>query len=446
MGVGALTLALTFLPLVTGYALLQRWNWQQIVATGIYPASVFYGGFPLQIPRLLVLSLFALDLAFWLSLWAVSPLGEGPRSVFVAARHRLRRRRLLAHAPLVPVGALIVGARLYAEALSLSGAGATWFEPARLAGGDTSPAASWVYGESLLLTSLAACFGVHLSLLAGLARPGCRLRNMLLLLAAAAGLTAVARTLVQPLADGGLTRAMNASLDRAEATCPTAASAEPIEAAARLYAIFIRTTADTPGLRRLPAAWLPPTTTALPPLPVISDSGLAVVLRGDALPSGGERGGFEYRLRGDGTAIRWPGNVLPCPEARIFKGDRGLGWPRVLEAFGEIGEGPLTLAFRPAPLGRPLSLPGGPPLVLRLARQAAAGSANAPPPRLPLPFRRPLASASAPSGAEKNPAFTARQDPSLPQGEALRPPVARRSSPGAASGRRRAGALPPAGR
>ncbi|HHN74957.1 MAG TPA: hypothetical protein ENK10_06980, partial [Acidobacteria bacterium] len=180
MGIGAATLAMVFLPLVVGYALLQRLNWQQIVATGVYPASVFYAGFPLQIPRLLVLSLFAVDLAFWLGLLTLLPLDEGD-SVFIDARRRMRRRWLLAHAPVVPIAALLVGARLYAEALSLSGAGAAWFDAARLAGGGAPAAATWVHGESLLLVSLATCFLVHLALLAGLVRFGHWLRNMTLL-------------------------------------------------------------------------------------------------------------------------------------------------------------------------------------------------------------------------------------------------------------------------
>lgn len=387
LAAGLVALALVHLPLVIGYGILQRTDWGQIIATGVFPAPAFYTGWPLQYLRLMALSLFSLDLALWVALLMLLPLEDLGETVFHEARKRLRRRWLLTHAPLVPIAGFLVGARFFSEALALSGAGAAWFDPLTIASVHPAPAASWIRGEHMLMLSLMACFLIHLGLLAGLMRPLHWLRNMLLLLLAAAALTLIDHRLILPATDGGLLRSMTRARQEAERVCPEIRGRSALQTTEWLYDTFARTAADSPALRGLPAPMLPRSVVALPPLPLISETGLAVVLEtGGSL---GLAGGSELRVTGNSNVVSWTG-ISPCRDARVLKIDRGLKWKQVRPVIERAGSGPLQLAFQSMPQRRPRTLRPDAQPVLYLVRPGDQPPPGIPQTELPLGFAGPL--------------------------------------------------------
>jgi hypothetical protein len=390
------------LPLVVGYARVQSDAWTEMARRGIYPVPDYYGFLPLQGPRLVAMSLFAIDIGTWVALLTLLPLeGRGP-GVFAEARRRLRRRWLLAHAPLAPLAAVLGGTRLFGEAMHESGAGAAWFVPAMLAVPGTPAAELWVQVEQIVLFALSAAMLVHLSLLAGIVRPARWLRNTLLMAAAGLALAFTCWWLVVPAADRGLSDAMRSARTEAVAACPGIA---PLDATARgavLFQAFERTTADAPALRERPPYELPLEIAALPPLALPLAGGVAIDLsaraagrpfRPDGLPEG-----HELTVDGDGGAT-----VLPLPDecgaTRVAKIDRITRWSAVVPLLLELGDGPLRLGYRAAPAGRPLQ-----PLTADRAPRLDVGVTSLPPgvprARVPLPFGRKLAKGSALPGDE----------------------------------------------
>ncbi len=377
--IGAVSLVLVHLPLVAGYAAMQKLAWRQIVASGLFPAPDFYAAFPLQLPRLLLIALFSIDVATWMALLALLPLDKGQGNAFVEARRRGRRRWIIAHAPLYPVAAFMIGARMHGEALSLSGAGAAWFHGSTAAG-TPSAALAWVHGEHAILASLGLALIVHLALLAGPVRPARWLRNVGVMTGLAAALAAVDLYLIVPLVDGGLVRTMRQAQDELVVSCPEAEELEASKRAGVAFDVFVRTVADSPALKHSPAAALPHSVTALPPLPLVSQSGLPVELATGALASDEERPGRELRITGDGFFEAWPTGT--CANARVLKADRGLPWWRVREIVSGLAPGALQLAFRPAPIHRPRALPTrAPELHVTSSRAVPEGV-----PAIPLPL------------------------------------------------------------
>jgi len=381
------------LPLVVGYARIQSDAWTEMARRGIYPVPEYYGFLPLQGPRLVAMSLFAIDIGTWVALLTLLPLEGRIPGVFAEARRRLRRRWLLAHAPLAPLAAVLGGTRLFGEAMHESGAGAAWFVPGLLAVPGTPAAELWVSVEQIVLFALSAAMLVHLTLLAGVVRPARWLRNTLLLAAAGLALALVSWWVVVPAADHGLSAATRAARDEAVRACPGVA---PLAATARgavLFEAFERTTADSPALRERPPYELPLEIAILPPLALPLAAGIAVDLSARAADAPGRPdglpGGSELTVDGDGGAIVLP---LPgeCGTTRVAKIDRITPWSAVVPLLQELGDGPLRLGYRAAPAGRPLR-----PAAAASAPRLAVGVAGLPPgvPRakVPLPFGRKLA-------------------------------------------------------
>ncbi|MCU0230051.1 MAG: hypothetical protein MUC67_01610 [Acidobacteria bacterium] len=378
-------------PLVVGYARAQSDVWAEMARRGIHPVPEYYGFFPLQGPRLVAISLFAVDVGSWVALLMLLPLEVRVPDVFADARRRLRRRWLLAHAPLVPLAAVLGGTRLFGEAMRESGAGAAWFVPALLAVPGTPAAELWVRVEQIVLFALAAAMLVHLALLAGVVRPARWLRNTLVLAAASLALALASWWLLVPVADRGLSTAMRAAQAEALAACP---GASPLSATARgavLYQAFERTPADGPALRERPPYELPLEVATLPPLALPLAGGVAVDL---AARNGGPAGpaglpaGHALTVDGDGGA-----SVLPlpgeCGATRVAKIDRIAPWSELAPLLHELGDGPLRLGYRAALTGRPLR-PLDAERAPRLVVDGAAPPAGVPRSRVPLPFGRTL--------------------------------------------------------
>jgi len=380
------------LPLVAGYARIQSDAWTEMARRGIYPVPEYYGFLPLQGPRLVAMSLFSIDIGTWVALLTLLPLEGRMPGVFAEARRRLRRRWLLAHAPLAPLAAMLGGTRLFGEAMHESGAGAAWFVPGLLAVAGTPAAELWVRVEQIVLFALSAAMLVHLTLLAGVVRPARWLRNTLLIAAAGLTLALAGWWIVVPATDRGLSAAMRDARAEALQACPGIA---PLSATARgavLFEAFERTTADSPALRERPSHELPLEIASLPPLALPLAAGVAVDLsaraagapgRPDGLP-----GGCELTVDGDGGAT-----VLPLPDecgtTRVAKIDRIAPWASVVPLLQELGDGPLRLGYRAAPTGRPLR-----PLAAERAPRLELGAeglpAGVPRARVPLPFFRRL--------------------------------------------------------
>jgi hypothetical protein len=381
------------LPLVVGYARVQSDAWTEMARRGIYPVPEYYGFLPLQGPRLAAMSLFAIDIGTWVALLTLLPLEGRVPGVFAEARRRLRRRWLLAHAPLAPLAAVLGGTRLFGEAMHESGAGAAWFVPVLLAVPGTPAAELWVRVEQIVLFALAAAMLVHLSLLAGVVRPARWLRNTLLIAAAGMALALASWWIVVPAADRGLSDAMRAARDEATLACP---GVVPLSATARgavLFQAFERTTADAPALRERPPYELPLEIASLPPLALPLAGGVAVDLSARPAQAQGRPaglpGGCQLTVDGDGEA-----SVLPLPDqcgaTRVAKIDRIARWSSVVPLLQELGDGPLRLGYRAALTGRPLR-----PLAAANAPRLAVGDVGLPPgvprARVPLPFGRKLA-------------------------------------------------------
>ncbi len=213
------------LPLVVGYARIQSDAWTEMARRGIFPVPEYYGFLPLQGPRLVAMSLFAIDIGTWVALLTLLPLEGRMPGVFAEARRRLRRRWLLAHAPLAPLAAVLGGTRLFGEAMHESGAGAAWFVPGLLAVPGTPAAGLWVSVEQIVLFALSAAMLVHLTLLAGVVRPARWLRNTLLIAAAALLLALVSWWVVVPAADHGLSAATRAARAEGLEACPGSCAA-----------------------------------------------------------------------------------------------------------------------------------------------------------------------------------------------------------------------------
>jgi hypothetical protein len=380
-------------PLAVGYARVQSDAWAEMARRGIYPVPEYYGFFPLQGPRLVAMSLFALDVGCWVALLTLLPLEGRPPGVFADARRRLRRRWLLAHAPLAPLAAVLGGTRLFGEAMHESGAGAAWFVPALLAVPGTPAAELWVQVEQIVLFALAAAMLVHLALLAGVVRPARWLRNTLLIAVAGLGLALFSWWVVVPAADRGLTAAMRGARAEAVEACPGAAALPATARGAVIYQAFERTTSDAPALRERPPYELPLEIASLPPLALPLAGGVAVELaaRGEG-GAGGRDGlpaGHALTVDGDGGAIVLP---LPgeCGSTRVAKIDRIAPWSAVVPLLRELGDGPLRLGYRAALTGRPLRpLDAG--RAPRLVVGGLAVPAGVPRARVPLPFGRKLA-------------------------------------------------------
>jgi hypothetical protein len=378
-------LVVLLVPLVVGYGHIQGVSFVQLSDYGFQPSPLYYGLFPLQGPRLLVLSLFALDVGTWIALFMMLPIDERGCNPYEAARRRLRRRWLWAHAPIVSIVAILVGARLHAYAVSSSGAGAVWFAPRALASGEGVTASAWIAGELVLLGALILCFGVHVSMLAGIVRPGRWLRNMAVALVSALGLTLVSYYGLLRASDGGLFAASNAAAAYAAEVCPGAEQLPLEERIRALYGTFSRTSVDSPALRDLPYALQPLTVTSLPPLALIGMSGIAVELVGvdgslDAL-----RPGQELRTDATGKSFVSAGPGV-CLDARVLKMDRSLEWSVVRPLLDSTGPGRLHLAFRSAS-GQAVAASTSRPPRLHLLRGNDPLPDDAPRTSLPLGFQ-----------------------------------------------------------
>ncbi len=384
------------LPLVVGYARIQSDAWTEMARRGIFPVPDYYGFLPLQGPRLVAMSLFAIDIGTWVALLTLLPLEGRVPGVFAEARRRLRRRWLLAHAPLAPLAAVLGGTRLFGEAMHESGAGAAWFVPGLLAVPGTPAAGLWVSVEQIVLFALSAAMLVHLSLLAGVVRPARWLRNTLLIAAAALLLALVSWWVVVPAADHGLSAATRAARAEGLEACPGIAPLAATARGALLFEAFERTTADAPALRGRAPYELPLEIAILPPLSLPLAAGVAVELAArTADGSGGPAGlppGYELYVDGDGGATVLP---LPaeCGVTRVAKIDRIARWSAVAPLLAQLGDGPLRLGYRAAPIGRPaapLAAAGAP----RLAVEPASLPPGVPRARVPLPFARKLGKGS----------------------------------------------------
>ena len=379
-------------PLVVGYGHIQGVSWSQLSEFGFQPSPLYYGLFPLQGARLLVLSLFALDVGTWIALFMMLPIDERGCNVYEAARRRLRRRWLWAHAPIVSIVAILVGARLHAYAVSTSGAGAVWFAPRALSSGEGVTASAWIAGELVLLGALILCFGVHVSMLAGIVRPGRWLRNMTVALVSALGLTLVAYFGLLRASDGGLFAASGEAAAHARTLCPGAESLPLEERINALYATFARTSVDSPALRDLPYALQPLTVASLPPLSLIGMTGIAVDLVGDDGAIDALEAGQELRTDATGESFVSAGPGV-CPDARVLKVDRSLEWRLVRPLLSSSGAGPLHLAFRSAASSQAIAAPGSPGPRLHLLERQDALPQNAPRTALPLGFQTHLGEA-----------------------------------------------------
>lgn len=362
---GLLALVAVHFPLVVLFARLQARSWSEMAAAAIFPSPGYYGFFPLQGLRLLIIVLFSLDVAVWVAMLSLLPLDpSGQVGPFESVRRRMRRRWLFIHAPLVPLAGFLAVARLYWITRFSSGAGGAWFVPGLSGAVGNHPALSWIRVEGWLLAGLALYLVTRLTLLTGLPRPKAWARHLFQVGVAVASLTLLNAFLVLPAADGGLSRAMSRARDAENRVCPGSFDQGEPERTEVLFDALVRTPADAPSLREMPQASLPHSVTALPPLPFVEGSGLSVILEGGTPP--GLAAGLEIRVDGTGTPFALP---LPsqCSKARVLKADRGLAWSSLLPVLRDIGPGPLQLAFRPAPLGRPLNASPG-PLRLVLAR------------------------------------------------------------------------------
>lgn len=381
------------IPLVAGYAHVQANAWREMTQRGLVPSAEYYGFLPLQGPRLVAMSLFSVDIGMWVALLTLLPLEGRLPGVFAQARRRLRRRWLLAHAPLAPLAAVLGGTRLFGEAMHESGAGATWFVPPLLSVPGTPAATLWVQVEQLVLFALSAAMLVHLTLLAGVVRPGRWLRNTALLAAGACALALGSWLFVMPAADRGLSRSMRQALANSRDACPGVGGLSSVARGALLFHVFARTSADAPALRERPPYAFPLEVSLPPPLPYPLAAGVGVVLDpADRGPGGGElAGGYELRVDGDGGEAAFP---LPaeCGQLRVVKIDRMRRWKEVAPLLAGLGRGPLRFGYRAAPRGVPFLPPGGtesPRLVL--GQSAADLPPAVPRARVPLPFARPLA-------------------------------------------------------
>jgi hypothetical protein len=372
---GALAVLILFVPLTVGYAQLQQKSWQQMAAASVHPAPHYYAPSPLQAPRIAILALFAVDVGMWVALFLLVPLEQTPGHVFTTARRRLRRRWLYAHAPVISVVAMLTGARLHGLSLSSSGAGAAWFDPRLIATGHGFAPEVWSRGESLLLTSLAACFIVHISLLSGIGRAWHWLRNLLAAGLAAAALTALGTFVVLPRADGGLMRAAQQARAASAEACTAISQLTPVERAGEIFSAFARTGQASPAFQGAPYDELPETLAALPPLDFLLGPGVVVRWDGGAASTGLLRGGGELRMGADGAVFEQPSSPL-CADARVLKIDRSILWPAVRALLAELEDGPLHLAYRPAPHASPRALPAppGPRLTVVGAAGASFGS------------------------------------------------------------------------
>ncbi|RMF71680.1 MAG: hypothetical protein D6738_13405, partial [Acidobacteria bacterium] len=275
----ALALAMLHLPLALGYGFLLRRSFGRLLEAGVLPAAEFLAPFPLHWPRMFALALFSVDVALWVALVSLLPLDDPAASVFGRARLRLRRRWLVAHAPVVPLVATLVGAHLHARALASTGAGALFFDVRRVASG-LRLAGAWVEIESLLLISMTAIFLVHIVLLAGIARFWPWLRNALATLAAAWLLATASTFVLIPLGAGPLPRLARGALAEIDVACPGFDGSDLDTRIAEAFSAFHRTAADAPALREYPP-WRVPRTITLPPaLARLPAAGLPVVVDG----------------------------------------------------------------------------------------------------------------------------------------------------------------------
>jgi hypothetical protein len=380
---GLVTLAL-FVPLIAGLARMQRLTWEQMAAHGVHPAPVFYAPWPLQVPRVLVLALFALDIGFWAAHTMLPVHALAREGYFGAARRRLRRHWLIAHAPFFPTIALLAAARLHALGLSTTGAGAALFAPALAATGEGFLLRGWITTEHLLLVSLGATFLVHLALLAGITRPRRWLRNVGVLALAAGVLTAAGVFVVLPVSDGGLVRTMAAAREDARRACPGVDALEVEEQIATVYSAFSRTALDSPALRQLPYPNVPLSIAVPPALPLANLAGLAVQLDVPPRKDTQLAVGHELTVAADGAEMVLP---LPavCAAQRVLKLDRALRWQTAGPLLARSGPGELRLGFRPAPAGAPRALrPDESAPILRLLEDAGQVPPGVPHRRLPL--------------------------------------------------------------
>lgn len=392
-----MALVVLLVPLVVGYGHIQGVSFAQLSDYGFQPSPLYYGLFPLQGPRLLVLSLFALDVGTWIALFMMLPIDERGCNVYEAARRRLRRRWLWAHAPIVSIVAILVGARLHAYAVTTSGAGAVWFAPRALSSGEGVTTSAWIAGELVLLGALILCFGVHVSMLAGIVRPGRWLRNMSFALVSALGLTLASYYGLLRTSDGGLFAASNAAASHAAALCPEAERLPLEERIDALYATFSRTSLDSPALRDLPYALQPLTVASLPPLALIGMTGIAVELVGVEGSRDALQPGQEVRTDATGKTFVSAGPGV-CPDVRVMKMDRSLEWRVVRPLLGSTGSGKLHLAFRAAS-GQAVAAPASPGPRLHLLAATELLPADAPRTSLPLGFQiHPAEAPPVPSG------------------------------------------------
>ncbi len=381
----ALSTAALQVPLALGYGFLLHYSWLQMLDDGIVPAVEFYAPFPLHWPRMFALALFSIDVGVWVALVALLPLSGPSGSVFEQTRRRLRRRWLIAHAPLVPLVAILIGSHLHARALISTGAGALFFDMRQVATG-TRLAGAWSGTETLLLASLSAIFFVHVSLLAGITRPWPWLRNTALAVAGAWALALVSTAALLPLGSRGLLGATTEARRAVTEACPDLARAAIDERIAAAYSAFHRTSADSPAMRDWLPTDIPRTVVVLPPLPRLPAAGIPVSLEAaTGEPPGGElQAGLERRVSRRGGPVDLP---LPpaCSRVRVLKIDRALLADAALDVLAAAGSGPLRLGYGPVPRDPPrAATPApGPRLVV-----VSGGSPEIPPdvPRIVLPL------------------------------------------------------------
>lgn len=380
---GALTLLALYVPLAWGYGYMQRSSWDEIAAAGLLVSPEFYAAFPLQIPRLFVLSLFAIGVATWSSLFLLLPLEDRYEGAFVAARRRLRRHWLWAHAPVIPIIVILLAARLHARALSTSGAGAALFAPDLAATGRGFAADVWIRGEHFVLGGLAVLLLMHLALLAGITRPLRWLRNMIGASVLAAVLAWIAFSVFVPLGDRGLSAVMDDARHEALRACPSLETLSLGERVAVVHSAFARTSADSPALRSLDYEQIPQTVSVPPALPFVSTVGFVAWLEGAIDVTSPIVRGTELRIAADGELTALP---LPdaCDAARVVKADRALAWGVLRPLLREAGAGVIHFAIR----SEPRELQGAPPapgprLVLVDAVDAPTDIPRA---RVPLPL------------------------------------------------------------
>ncbi|GEM_PF-5112965 len=397
---GIVALAALHIPLIVGYATTESMAWQQITDAGYVPAPLYYAPWPLQFPRLILITLFSLNIATWIALLTLLPLDEDGSDVFASMRRRLRRRWLYAHAPLFPVAAFMGGARLYGESLTWTGAGASWFRPALISTSHPNAATAWIASETAFLSLLSAGFAVHLIFLAGVVRPRHWMRNLTALALTGGALLAIDWYVLLPMADGGLFHSQTLARRAADRACSNASEQPDMIRSEMLFNTLQRTVADSPALRMLHPVDLPPSAIALPPLPWLGFAGVPVrltmrdgdggVLRDSSMSRNPFEleGGWEYRLDIGGTAQRFPASPA-CVKARVLKIDRGLRWHHIAPLLREVGGSEVLLAFRSAPIDRAIAPVLGPGPEMIVVGDGGAIPAGIPRSDLPLAFRLP---------------------------------------------------------